>query len=162
MFCSCCEARNRTGQIIALEKAKTEKEADGEFESKHPGLLRPGCVLCRQVAGCWCGRASLGGTTLRAVERRVPSPLAVPCWPLAAQCQGCCGLLHASWPRAVASRSAEACLPTWAQQLQLCCCWNSQRAGFQKTGVRQDATYTFRRRAQSFQKSRNLSGVSSV
>jgi hypothetical protein len=31
-------------QIIALEKAKTEKEADGEFESKHPGLLRPGCL----------------------------------------------------------------------------------------------------------------------
>ena len=38
-------------QIVALEKAKTEKEAHGEFESEHPGgpshvpwpWRRPGC-----------------------------------------------------------------------------------------------------------------------
>jgi hypothetical protein len=27
-------------QIVALERAKTEKEAHGEFESEHPGYLR--------------------------------------------------------------------------------------------------------------------------
>jgi hypothetical protein len=26
-------------QVVALEKAKTEKEAHGEFESEHPGYL---------------------------------------------------------------------------------------------------------------------------
>src|SRR5437868_2363730 len=41
-------------QVIALEKAKTEKEAHGEFESEHPGLLRRrGYVLCRQSEGPW-------------------------------------------------------------------------------------------------------------
>ena len=34
-------------QLVALEKAKTEKEAHGEFESEHPGR-RPGHVLRRQ------------------------------------------------------------------------------------------------------------------
>ena len=44
-------------QVIALEKAKTEKEAHGEFESEHPGLLRrAGHLLCRQPEG---GRAGL-------------------------------------------------------------------------------------------------------
>ena len=39
-------------QIVALRKAKTEKEAHGEFDSEHPGLLRrPGYVLCRQSEG---------------------------------------------------------------------------------------------------------------
>jgi ferredoxin len=28
---------NAVAQVIALEKAKTEKEAHGEFESEHPG-----------------------------------------------------------------------------------------------------------------------------
>jgi hypothetical protein len=28
-------------QIVALEKAKTEKEAHGEFESEHPGYRAP-------------------------------------------------------------------------------------------------------------------------
>ena len=30
-------SQERPGQIVALEKAKTEKEAHGEFESEHPG-----------------------------------------------------------------------------------------------------------------------------
>jgi hypothetical protein len=38
-------------QVIAMEKAKTEKEAHGEFESRV--LWRPGYVLCRQSKGCW-------------------------------------------------------------------------------------------------------------
>ena len=39
-------------QVIALEKAKTEKEAHGEFESECPGLLRrPGHLLRRQHEG---------------------------------------------------------------------------------------------------------------
>ena len=38
-------------QIVALEKAKTEKEANGEFESEHPGYCGPGHVLCRQSEG---------------------------------------------------------------------------------------------------------------
>ena len=37
-------------QVVALEKAKTEKEAHGEFESEQ---RRPGYVLCRQSEGCW-------------------------------------------------------------------------------------------------------------
>ena len=41
-------------QLAALEKAKTEKEAHGEFESEHPGYLRrPGHLLCRQHEGGW-------------------------------------------------------------------------------------------------------------
>src|SRR5207249_3296616 len=40
-------------QLVALEKAKTEKEAHGEFESEHPGSRRPGHVLCRQSQGRW-------------------------------------------------------------------------------------------------------------
>jgi hypothetical protein len=28
-------------QLVALEKAKTEKEAHGEFESEHPGTAAP-------------------------------------------------------------------------------------------------------------------------
>jgi hypothetical protein len=34
-------------QVIALEKAKTEKEAHGEFESEHGLLRRPKHVLRR-------------------------------------------------------------------------------------------------------------------
>ena len=41
-------------QVVALEKAKTEKEAHGEFESEHPGYCGgPGYVLCRQSEGRW-------------------------------------------------------------------------------------------------------------
>src|SRR4030088_2271329 len=40
-------------QLVALEKAKSEKEAHGEFESERPGVLRlPGNVLCRRSEGC--------------------------------------------------------------------------------------------------------------
>ncbi len=35
-------------QVIALEKAKTEKEAHGEFESEHPGIRSR-----RQSEGDW-------------------------------------------------------------------------------------------------------------
>ena len=50
-------------QLAALEKAKSEKEAHGEFESEHPGLLRrPGHLLRRQYEG--------GGTHLSANLRR--------------------------------------------------------------------------------------------
>jgi transposase len=35
-------------QVVALEKAKTEKEAHGEFERVPRLLRRPGHVLCRQ------------------------------------------------------------------------------------------------------------------
>ena len=39
-------------QVIALEKAKAEKKAHGEFESEHSRLLRRlGYVLCRQSEG---------------------------------------------------------------------------------------------------------------
>ena len=41
-------------QVIALEKAKTEKEAHGEFESEHPGYCgAQRYVLCRQSEGGW-------------------------------------------------------------------------------------------------------------
>jgi transposase len=44
-------------QVIALERAKTEKEAHGEFESEHPGYCgAQGRVLRRQSEG---GRTSL-------------------------------------------------------------------------------------------------------
>jgi Winged helix-turn helix len=40
-------------QLAALEKAKADKEAHGEFESECPGLLRrAGYVLCRHAQGC--------------------------------------------------------------------------------------------------------------
>ena len=39
-------------QIAALEKAKADKEAHGEFESECPRLLRrPGHLLCRHPEG---------------------------------------------------------------------------------------------------------------
>jgi len=41
-------------QLAALEKAKTEKEAHGEFEKRTSRLLRrPGHLLCRQHEGGW-------------------------------------------------------------------------------------------------------------
>jgi hypothetical protein len=41
-------------QLVALEKAKTEKEAHGEFESEHPGYCgAQDTNLCRQSQGCW-------------------------------------------------------------------------------------------------------------
>src|SRR5438067_1968694 len=41
-------------QIVALEKAKTEKEAHGEFESEHPGYCGgQDTFLCRQSEGRW-------------------------------------------------------------------------------------------------------------
>ena len=41
-------------QVIALEKAKTEKEAHGEFESEHPGYCgAQDTFLCRQSEGHW-------------------------------------------------------------------------------------------------------------
>ena len=33
-------------QVVALEKAKTEKEAHGEFESEHPGYQRYSLECC--------------------------------------------------------------------------------------------------------------------
>ena len=39
-------------QVIALEKAKTEKEAHGEFESEHPGYCGARTFICRQPPGC--------------------------------------------------------------------------------------------------------------
>jgi hypothetical protein len=41
-------------QVVALEKAKAEKEAHGEFEGEHPGYC--GAHLCRQPEG---GRSHL-------------------------------------------------------------------------------------------------------
>jgi hypothetical protein len=40
-------------QVVALEKAKTEKEAHGKFESEHPGYCGAQDVLCRQSEGRW-------------------------------------------------------------------------------------------------------------
>jgi hypothetical protein len=43
-------------QIAALEKAKTDKEAHGEFESECPGYcVRPGHLLRRHAEGCGAG-----------------------------------------------------------------------------------------------------------
>jgi hypothetical protein len=40
-------------QLAALEKAKTEKEAHGDFESEHPGYLRcPGHLVIRTSPAC--------------------------------------------------------------------------------------------------------------
>jgi transposase len=53
-------------QIAALEKAKTDKEAHGEFESECPGYLRcPGHFLCRHLKGCWPRLSADGDRHLR-------------------------------------------------------------------------------------------------
>src|ERR1700716_658014 len=49
-------------QLVALEKAKTEKEAHGEFESEHPGYCGAQDVLCWQSEG---GRACLPANLYR-------------------------------------------------------------------------------------------------
>jgi hypothetical protein len=41
-------------QVIALEKAKTEKEAHGEFESEHPGYCgAQDTFYVGNLKGCW-------------------------------------------------------------------------------------------------------------
>jgi hypothetical protein len=50
-------------QLVALEKAKTEKEAHGECESEHPGYCgAQGHVLLRSGTYCWsvCFEANMG------------------------------------------------------------------------------------------------------
>src|SRR6476661_3890002 len=40
-------------KVVALEKAKTEKEVHGEFESECPAIACPGHFLWRQHERCW-------------------------------------------------------------------------------------------------------------
>ena len=37
-------------QVVALEKAKTEKEAHGEFESEHPGYCGAQDTFCSPIS----------------------------------------------------------------------------------------------------------------
>ena len=40
-------------QVVALEKAKTEKEAHGEFESEHPGYCGAQDTSMSATEGSW-------------------------------------------------------------------------------------------------------------
>ena len=46
-------------QLVALEKAKTEKEAHGEFESEHPGYCGAQDTFC-SLGKSMCARSSTG------------------------------------------------------------------------------------------------------